>query len=186
MSETINPFNSEQSIVVNISIPFHYQRAAEVTDNLTSHNQMAFDIVDAFSQTDVIDIHEPSNKQSQSQIRQLENKLNTILKLLRLLLMDKQVAAVLSTIDLSANKICWDVSTVNSSEDTKIDLEQLFLFELYPDSQLPWPIRRYGRVTEINGSKVTAEFYPVDLAISERFEKWVFQLHRRFIHSKST
>ena len=88
-------------------------------------------------------------------------------------------------VKLSANTIEWDLSQFNSEGLPVLELNQNVIFELYPTSDLPYPIKRSGIVVDITGSVISAEFNPLDRVNQERFEKWIFQLHRRLIHSKT-
>ncbi len=181
MSDIKNKTALQQGVVVTTSLPFNFYPASEVevNNNLSHNNQLAFDIADAFSTTDNMALSDKTN-----QYKVLEHKLTTVLQLLRFLLASQQGVVKEQQIQLSAFTVQWDNTCFNESEIKNIKKHQELIFEFYPSSQLPWPIKRPAQVTEMNGSMITAEFLPVEAATDERFAKWVFQLHRRSIQQQ--
>lgn len=182
MSDVKNKTAVQQGVVVTTSLAFNFYPASEmeVNNNLSHNNQLAFDIADAFSTTDSTELCDKTN-----QYKVLEHKLTTILHLLRFLLASQREVAKQHQIQLSAFSVQWDNAEFGNNEIKNIKKNQQLIFEFYPSSQLPWPIKRHGQVTEVKGSVISATFLPVDQANDERFTKWIFQLHRRSIQQQN-
>lgn len=180
MSNINNLVDSTQGISVTINLPFHFRTISETDIDLTTQNQMAFDIVEAFEQSDVVSSHEQA-----AQTRHLENKLNTVLKLLRLLLSCNESVPSDQSLHLSSSIVQWSEVITDKSPANKLKENQDIEVSIYPTNQLPWPIKRLARIIKLNKDKVqaeiTAQFYPVDEISNERFEKWIFRLHRQYI-----
>ncbi len=181
MSDIENKTDSQQGVVVTTSLPFNFYFASEeeITNNFSSHNQLAFDIADAFSTVSNTELRDTT-----SQYKALEHKLTTILHLLRFLLTSQQPVAKECQIKLSALTVEWDNTGFVGNEAESIKKHQQLVFEFYPSSELPLPIKRLAQVTEVKGSLVTATFLPLEPLNDERFTKWVFQLHRRSIQQQ--
>jgi len=184
MSEIKNQVSSSQGVVVDVSLPFKIyttpsEKCGVSAGNFSSHNQLAFDIADVFS---LADNHEVRDKTTEHKV--LENKLTTILHLLRFLLASQNDVTHRHQIKLSAIGVEWDNAQFADDEIKNIKKAQQFIFEFYPSSQLPWPIKRNVQVTNITGTVIKATFLPIDENGNERFAKWVFQLHRRSLQKR--
>ncbi|VAW97481.1 hypothetical protein MNBD_GAMMA23-941 [hydrothermal vent metagenome] len=180
MSDIKNKIDLEQGVEVITSLPFNFHLAnGAAKNNFSSHNQLAFDIADAFSTAS-----NTESRDTTTQYKALEHKLTTILHLLRFLLASQQVVATEYQIKLSALTVEWDNAGLVENKIDNIKKHQQLVFEFYPSNQLPWPIKRLGQVTEVNGSVINAAFLPLDSTNDERFAKWVFQLHRRSIQQQ--
>jgi len=181
--------NLQQGVVVETTLPFNVSivsetMVAEIENTISQHNQLAFDIANAFITSDNNEIRDKS-----SQYKALEYKLTTILHLLRFLLAAQHPVVGEYQIKLSALAVEWDSKVFldkpfSNSKIANVEKSQKLYFDFYPSSQFPWPIKRIAEVTEVNGSIIKAQFLPVDMVSDEHFSKWVFQLHRRSIQKQ--
>ncbi len=172
--------DSSQGISVATSLPLRIKVITDASADLSIQNQMAFDIIEAFEHSEGLSSHEQS-----VQTRQLENKLNTIVKLLRLLLTSRDTVPPKQSLTLSATTLQWHQTAQGETATEVLKENQDIEVSFYPGSELPWPIKRIARIIKLDYSQtpieVTARFYPVDGQTTERFEKWIFRLHRQFI-----
>ena len=176
--------NSPQRIVVDIPLKLNIHDCSDSSIDLSAQNKLAFDIADTFSHVES-SVERGLLAENSAQNRLLEKKLNLIIQLLNTLLVNLGDSATVSPIKLSAQTIEWDSSQFQTHEPITFQKDQNLLFDFYPASELPYPIKRCGVVVDVKDSVICAQFYPLDKLNQERFEKWVFQLHRRSVQKKS-
>ena len=183
--------NSSMGVVVELPLKFNFHKCADIAMDLSAQNKLAFDLADTFNQVDssaVRHLEHPlehsTHHEHAVQNRLLEKKLNLVMQLLNTLLVNLSGAAVTHSLKLSANTIEWDNAQFQSDASSSIKKDQNLIFDFYPASELPYPIKRCGVVVEVKGSIISAKFYPLNSLNQERFEKWVFQLHRRSLQHK--
>ncbi len=169
----------QHGVVVDTTLPFKVYPLTDVHNDLSPHNELAFDIIDAFSSVDSSDARDRTG-----QYKALEHKLTTILHLLRFLLASQQSLPDELPVSLSASTLQWDNSRLTGNVLSDIRASQQLGFDIYPSTELPWPIKRIGEVIEINGSTIMVRFLPLDAINDERFAKWIFQLHRRSVQKQ--
>lgn len=193
-SNLSKPFeDSKQGIVVELPLKFSFKYCADANIDLSIENKLAFDIADTFSQTEnnserslERQVDRAAQTEQAAHTRVLEKKLNVVMQLLNSLLANIHGDSLKKyLVKLSANSIEWDLSQFNSEARPVLELKQNVIFDLYPASDLPYPIKRSGVIVDVRGSVISAEFNPLDRVNQERFDKWIFQLHRRLIHSKA-
>lgn len=179
--------NSTQGIVVELPLKFNFQTCSDITLDLSAQNRLAFDIADTFAHVDTSVDKRPErgiHDKHLAQNKLLEKKLNLVMQLLNTLLINLSGQVMTHSLKLSANSIQWDNSQDFNSAPVSIKKDQNLIFDFYPASELPYPIKLCGVVVDVNGSTISANFYPLDSRNQERFEKWVFQLHRRSLQKK--
>jgi len=193
-SNLSKPFeDSKQGIVVELPLKFSFKHCADANIDLSTENKLAFDIVDTFSQNEnnserklERQVDRAAQTEQAAHTRVLEKKLNIVMQLLNSLLANVHGDSLEKyLVKLSANTIEWDLSQFHSDSHPILELNQNVIFDLYPTSDLPYPVKRSGVIVDISGSVISAKFNPLDRVNQERFEKWIFQLHRRLIHSKA-
>ena len=184
---------SKQGIVVELPLKFSFKHCADANIDLSIENKLAFDIADTFSQSEnnserklERQVDRAAQTEQAAHTRVLEKKLNVVMQLLNSLLANVHGDSLEKyLVKLSANTIEWDLSQFHSDSHPILELNQNVIFDLYPTSDLPYPVKRSGVIVDISGSVISAKFNPLDRVNQERFEKWIFQLHRRLIHSKA-
>ena len=184
---------SKQEIVVELPLKFSFKHCADANIDLSTENKLAFDIADTFSQNENNSerrLERQVDKAAQTEqavhTRVLEKKLNIVMQLLNSLLANVHGESLKKyLVKLSANTIEWDLSQFHSDSRPILELNQNVIFDLYPTSDLPYPVKRSGVIVDVSGSVISAKFNPLDRVNQERFDKWIFQLHRRLIHSKA-
>lgn len=189
MSNLETDNNSTQGIVVELPLKFNFQTCSDITTDLSAQNRLAFDIADTFSHVDTSVDKRPDrgiHDKHHAQNRLLEKKLNLVMQLLNTLLVNLNGQAMTHSLKLSANTIQWDNSQDFKAAPVSIKKDQNLIFDFYPASELPYPIKRCGVVVDVNGSTISVKLYPLDSINQERFEKWVFQLHRRSLQKKTS
>ena len=185
--------NSPLGIVVELPLKFNFFNCSDISMDLNAQNKLAFDLADTFTPLDSsitrhVDNHlERGVLHEQSvQNRLLEKKLSLVLQLLNTLLANLAGATLIHLVKLSATTVEWDNALFQSDSSLSIVKDQNLIFDFYPASELPYPIKRCGVVVDVKGSFITAKFLPLDPHNQERFEKWIFQLHRRNLQLKSS
>lgn len=183
--------NSSMGIVVEHPLKFNFHQCADPGIDLSAQNKLSFDLADTFSQVDSSAVRHLEHQLERStqhehavQNRLLEKKLNLVMQLLNTLLINMSGSAMTHSLKLSANTVEWDNAQFQNEVAFSIEKDQNLLFDFYPASELPYPIKRSGVVVGVNGSIISVKFYPLDALNQERFEKWVFQLHRRSLQHK--
>ena len=182
---------SSLGIVVELPLKFNFHTCMDPEMDLSAQNKLAFDIVDTFSYVDSSVAHQAEHRSGHGvqhdhsvQNRVLEKKLNLVLQLLNTLLVNLGGTAQVHPLKLSAQTIEWDNAQFQSDALLSLEKGQNIILDVYPASELPYPIKRCGVIANITGSIISAEFYPLDTQNQERFEKWIFQLHRRSLQHK--
>jgi len=191
-SDTDN--TSSLGIIVELPLKFNVQNYSDTSVDLNAQNKLAFDIADTFShsQLDNSGVRQVERKLDRSvhdenviQNRLLEKKLTVVIQLLNTLLANNDTGATLHSLKLGVNSIEWDNAQFQSDALVSISKDQNLLFSLYPASELAYPIKRSGVVVNVEGSVISVKFHPLDSLNQERFEKWIFQLHRRSLQHKN-
>lgn len=184
--------DSPLEIVVDLPLKFNFHTCLDPAIDLSAQNKLAFDIVDTFSHVDSSVVRQAEHRFEQgvqheqsAQNRVLEKKLNLVMQLLNTLLVNLSGTAQVHPLKLSAQTIEWDNALFQSDASPLLTKDQNLIFDFYPASELPYPIKRCGVITNISGSVISAQFYPLDTQNQERFEKWIFQLHRRSLQHKN-
>lgn len=112
------------------------------------------------------------DKEPSPDLQRLERKLDLVLELLSLRLLDGQ-AAPERWVQLSASAACWE------SEDDQIHSGTFGVLCVHLHRLLPRPLRLPVRVSAVDMRRVQARFLPLDEECEELLLRYVFLQHRR-------
>jgi hypothetical protein len=109
-------------------------------------------------------------------LRRLEAKVDLLVSL-----MGEMLATAVAMPSPHPVQISAQALAVESTGAKRVEAGNLLKIRLFLDSNIPRPLQLYGQVRAVQGESFILDYAPVEMALQDLLDKFVFRQHRRAI-----